>query len=361
VTVLKTRIAFIDTSIFVQSNFSYDAPTFASLVDLRGQGRVEIKLTDITVQEVKANIRESVQDAEQASRRFQVKARILRNLHADPRFAPLFAPLPVDEVCATLESQFDSLVLNLQAEVLAASTRSGRQVFEKYFRGEAPFGFGKKKHEFPDAFVLEALKAFCEQSGAEIYVISEDRDLRDACETSATLHHLDSLAEFVSLVLETDTRTQRVVNAVSSAPEAIRSAIEEQFVENGALLEDQPEGDVIDVTVSDVDFDLRKVSVVRVSAEEAVVAIPVEISYRAEFSYPDPGATYYDSEDQRTYCFNTIHGESDGVHKCIAELTLELEWDEDESELEFGVAQVSLDGNERLSVYADEDERTFFK
>ncbi|WP_041267043.1 PIN domain-containing protein [Geotalea daltonii] len=48
---------FIDTSIFIKMNFFYGHPTFAALIESVKQGRTRILLTEVTVEEVKANIR----------------------------------------------------------------------------------------------------------------------------------------------------------------------------------------------------------------------------------------------------------------------------------------------------------------
>lgn len=356
---LKTRIVFIDASIFVGLNFSFEAEVMRSLAGLTKTNSVEVKLTDITAEEVKSNIRKAVHDAAQGLGPFRKKARILRNLTADPRFDWLFGDFPTEEVCAKIQDAFLKFINSASAEVLPASSSDPGPVFERYFAGKAPFGPGKKKSEFPDAFVAAALEGWCKTTGTEIYVISADGDLQNACANSSVLHHLSSLNEFVSLVLESDDDLVKLVeHRVEAHSESIRKAIEERFLDNGAWLEDQTEGDVTDVEVAAVEFHLHDLSVLRVSEREAVVELPAMIDYRAHYEYPDPASCFYDSEDRQTYYFNTIRGETDGLHKCSAELTVAFSQEDEE---EFEVAGVSLDGNEPLSVIADEDAWNHYK
>jgi hypothetical protein len=46
-----------------------------------------------------------------------------------------------------------------EAEEIELPKSALKQVLDLYFARRPPFGEGKKKSEFPDAFVLEALKS----------------------------------------------------------------------------------------------------------------------------------------------------------------------------------------------------------
>lgn len=43
-----------------------------------------------------------------------------------------------------------------------------------YFEGKAPFGTGQKKHEFPDAFILNTIETWSKLNDIEVYIISLD-------------------------------------------------------------------------------------------------------------------------------------------------------------------------------------------
>lgn len=70
------------------------------------------------------------------------------------------------------------------------------KVFELYFKGEAPFGTGKKKHEFPDAFVIDAIKSYINQHPNDILlVVSRDADWINAFKGNDSVIICDKLED----------------------------------------------------------------------------------------------------------------------------------------------------------------------
>lgn len=69
-------------------------------------------------------------------------------------------------------------------------------VFELYFKGEPPFATGKKKHEFPDAFVIDAIKTYINQHPNDILlVVSKDADWINAFKENASVIVCDKLED----------------------------------------------------------------------------------------------------------------------------------------------------------------------
>ena len=67
---------------------------------------------------------------------------------------------------------------NYYADAVYLDYGNPERVFELYFKGQAPFGSkANKKHEFPDAFVIDATKSYIEQHPNDILlVVSKDSD-----------------------------------------------------------------------------------------------------------------------------------------------------------------------------------------
>lgn len=354
---LQTRNIFIDTSIFVGANFALGSEVFKSLIILTQKNSVGVKLTDITVKEIRANIRESVQSVEQALKPFRNKARILRNL-SEPRYKWLFGDFPFEEITAYIEKAFDDYVAKVGAEILLATAANAKPIFDKYFNQEPPFGTGKKKSEFPDAFTLATLEKWCEDNSTEIYVISGDADMKAACDKSRVLHYLGSLKEFISLIIKTDDALDTVVNQrVAKNLEEIKNTIRDQFLDNGAWLEDQ-DGEVTNLNAVEVKVDSKAISVIRISDERAIIEVPVCINYEADVEYPDPDSSSYDNEEKRTYYFDTINNRVEAKHKGNAELVITFS---KVDEQKFDIEKVTLDSNEPIGVIADEEAWNFYK
>ncbi len=73
-------------------------------------------------------------------------------------------------------------------------------VFEGYFSGEAPFGAGKKKSEFPDALALHALEGTAADRDIGMLVVSKDGDWREFCEQSERLYLVSGIEKALDLV-----------------------------------------------------------------------------------------------------------------------------------------------------------------
>ena len=76
-----------------------------------------------------------------------------------------------------------------KAEILLAMKVDAATVFQKYFQKKPPFGPGKKKEEFPDAFVLTSIEDWCSWKNQKIYVVSTDGDMQSGCGDNGHLLH----------------------------------------------------------------------------------------------------------------------------------------------------------------------------
>lgn len=88
-------------------------------------------------------------------------------------------------------------------------------VMQWYERGDAPFGAGKKKHEFPDAIAVSTLAQHAERHGP-IAVVAHDGDFKGACDRYPALHYFDSLPSVTELLLLSDGAKQELLDRAKS-------------------------------------------------------------------------------------------------------------------------------------------------
>lgn len=291
---LETHHIFIDTSIFVGANFHYESSTFKQLITLASEKYLFIYLTPITISEVKAQIQKRIQDAHRAVQRCKKEAMVLRHLPNDT-FRGLFADFDVKTVAETLIKQFENLISNSRATTIPINGTSVDQVFERYFSSSPPFGAGKKKNEFPDAFALSALNEWCTTKSEKIYVISTDGDMARACEEHKALISLDSLEALLNLVA-TDNKILAAFaeSAFQHLQPEITRRITKEFKWLGFIVDDE-EGEVESVEVSDVNID--KSYLIYVTDRSADFRLEVSLDYSADVTYYDPDSGIYDPEE----------------------------------------------------------------
>ena len=300
---METRNIFIDTSIFVEKNYTYRAGDLERINRLAKSDRASVFVTDITIREVKAHIDTDISKAIQASEKFQKDARALRNIDTLP-FVELFQPISKGKSIQMLKSQLCAYLDEVKATKLNTSEVSIGAVFDKYFGKHPPFGEGKKKAEFPDAFAIEALEGWCKENDERIYVVSADQDFKEHCKTSDRLIALNGLTEFIAIVVSHDkVLVPSVRNLIDNNKKTIDEAIGVSFCEQGFWIEDQ-DGDVGEVKVNQLEID--DILILDIEQESAVFHVNVNTYFSAYLSYADMDTAVYDSEDKVLLPWHTI-------------------------------------------------------
>ena len=174
---METRNVFIDTSIFINHNYNYRSTVFQNFVRLARDERAKVFITDITIREIEAHIEADISASTQASSQFKSDARILRNID-QPEINALFSDIDEPSAIDELKQQLQEFLRYVKATILPTTDVDIAAVFNKYFSKQPPFSEGKKKYEFPDAFVLEALEQWCDDQDELLYVVSTDNDLK---------------------------------------------------------------------------------------------------------------------------------------------------------------------------------------
>lgn len=300
---METRNIFIDASIFIAHNYDYKGAVFENITRLAKAGQANLFVTDISLREVKVHIEEDVKKAVQASLKFKKDARALRNIDESP-FKEIFSNVDEAHAVEHLFTQLDNFIKEAEVSILSTDGVEVAAVFEKYFRKSPPFGDNKKKEEFPDAFTLEALEAWCLRNDDKMYIASADTDLMGYCETTGRLIYVSKLAEFIDIIeLHDEVLSPHVLSLVEAHENAIKEAISEAFCQEGFFLEDQ-DGEVNEVTV--VDIEIQNLLFLEVGHDFAVVEVEVETKFAADISYDDLDTASYDSEGKVLIPWHTI-------------------------------------------------------
>ena len=292
--------------------------TFKQLITLASEKYLYIYLTPITISEVKANVQERVQDAHRAIQKCKKEAMVLRHL-PDDTFKGLFTDFDVKTVAETLLKQFERFISDTRATTIPINGTSVDQVFERYFSSSPPFGAGKKKSEFPDAFALSALNEWCTTKSEKIYVISTDGDMARACEEHKALVSLDSLGALLNLVA-TDNKILAAFaeSAFQHLKTEITRRISKEFKWLGFLIDDE-DGEVESVEAKDINIDERYL--IYVTDRNADFRLEVSLDYSADVTYYDPDSGIYDREEGAMLYRETI----DETLERTVELALDLQ------------------------------------
>lgn len=248
---LESRKVFIDTQYFVKAGLHFDSPALKSFRKYCESGGLLHITTTVVEREVKSKIANSVNEAISAIKTFRRKAKILSSLD-DGKIQGLFFEVPEDDIHEMSKGVFEDYLLGCSTTVVDASCVNPENVLALYFGTEAPFGEGKKKSEFPDAFSLLSLKSHLSEN-EKLYVVSDDSDLKAYCESDEQLISIESLDKFLDIYTQhindiNEQIKQYFVDNEESIKERIKSYLEGCEVYNSSGWEDAEVDDGLSVT-----------------------------------------------------------------------------------------------------------------
>jgi hypothetical protein len=171
----------IDTQVFVATGYGFSGRAFQSLKSHFASGRLQLVMTDITVREVHARIKQSVTEELVHQRSFINKASALFT-SSIPDAKVCVTKLDPDVVIKNLCDQFDAFLQEAKATIIQTENLTVGDVLDKYFAGDPPFGNTEnKRYEFPDAFSIQALAEWAEDRDLRMFGVSGDKLFQEAC------------------------------------------------------------------------------------------------------------------------------------------------------------------------------------
>ena len=348
---MDTSIVFIDTSIFISKNYHFAGREFQSLIRLAREDKINIVLTEITLQEIKLHIFEDTEKAIQEIKRTRKKAKILRNFNELP-LGSIFEDIDLSQYQKKLLQKLESFIDNCSVKTIKNSTVDINNVFKLYFDKKAPFGEGKKKNEFPDAFALDLLETYAKKSDEKLYVISQDKDFALGVDEFENLIYISSIEEFLNIAItHYELIAPQIIEFLIKNTKRIIPKIEKDFLQLGFYLSDQ-DGDVDDINITQVSE--PEVFLIDVNDGYAIFELTFNLSYSANVIYDDLETASYDSEDKILIPWRKIDAIVDREEVIVAEVVVIFKHQEPH---DFKIEEVSITSPKNdVSVYANEDD-----
>ena len=275
---LVTPYAFIDTEAFRSTGLDWNSRTWTSLADLAKRSILNPLTTSITTREVGARLAEALGEAEAAA---QKHGAIFSQLSS----GTVLGEGDRDTRQSELDRRFRKFLKKAKFEEVAVDIKI-EDVLDDYFGGKPPFGTGKKKHEFPDAFVLSSLMAWTKRGRRKLYVVGRDPDLVAFCAARDDMIQLDSVAALLSLALasaELQAQLETHVRADKDLLERVRMRLNEYRPRRSGV-------DVEDVDFSDLEID--SVLLVDEPEEGNVFVLEVGVVASVEVEVSETGHEY---------------------------------------------------------------------
>jgi PIN domain len=312
---METDIIFLDTSIFENQNF-FRGHSLLKIAELSKNSIIQLKITEITFKEVNSrmlqNLRKANSSIRKAENLMDNEAKILKNVSDYDIYYPL-KRFDIDYIHYQLCVRFENFLKDNKIEVVSLEGASISDVFDKYFNAEKPFGEGKKKSEFPDAFTLDIITKWCEKEKKRAYVIATDGDITDyKCEKDLIIVFKE-ISEFLVLLI----KKEKGVLLVKYLEEAINGSIDDvvKVIKDSMYFEDLPYElnqrllssngfDDVDAYLPTITgSEIEESSIIYLDDEDGVVAsdMVVKMEINLPIDYYDYDGAWYDKEDDVWY------------------------------------------------------------
>ncbi|MAO49482.1 MAG: hypothetical protein CML16_01195 [Pusillimonas sp.] len=159
---IVTEKIFIDTSVFMKENF-FAGIKLNALIKHAKEQEIELYTTEITVEECLSNIEKQFLQGKnlfiKAIKNLSNKAKILKNVETLKPIFEIEESFDTKNELALLKEEFKDLI-DENFRFITIDSNKTRKIIQDYFGENPPFKDGGKKHEFPDAFVLNSLESW---------------------------------------------------------------------------------------------------------------------------------------------------------------------------------------------------------
>jgi len=297
------RRIFIDTCIIREHNCAFSSGQLAAFAKTISGTETILILPEVTEREIERQLNE-VADIENNKWTKLARSPHLRELGFGP-FTDIRANLQERMQCnwQAFLSSFD------QVQRLDYSGVDLGEVMQWYNEGLAPFGTGKKKHEFPDAFAIASLLGVADAQGP-IEIVSKDGDMESACERwSSQLIHRPSLAEVAEILTreKSEALVEQVHGLLGSGESGLfYDTLSAYFPDLWFFIPDEVDGEVEDVAVSGVTH--VEFEVMQLDEDDIVVAYSAQVAWSASVSFADPDSFFSDKEAPRGFVYMGTQG-----------------------------------------------------
>src|ERR1700741_2184147 len=254
---------FLDANVVIGMGKPPGGPLMTRLVELVKARFIEIITTDLSITEVAKKHAENDYEVVKEIGRPHFRNIVSNIFHVElPNKSKPEIRL---DVLKSYQAATERMFETLDADVLKIDLVKPSSVFQAYSEKSGLFSGEAKKDQFPDAFILECLKAEATEDDP-ITIISDDSDFDGVDEREEFIELLKSIPElFTDLGLEVE--RPEIEDFAAFAP-------------------------------------LRK-------GESVVVVGAAIVTATVSFSHPDWDMAMYDSEDKVLIPFDTVSGEKD--------------------------------------------------
>ncbi len=346
----------IDTNIFDEKGLQLSAAPLATVAILNSRP-FDFLLSGTVAKEILSHLEKRAEDALRTARKAIGEALFAFETAQPTRDQLLDQITGTQTANAAAQARLAQYVQDTGCEILSDEDLvTTKEIFDGYFSGQAPFGVGKKKDEFPDALALHALEAAASVHETSFLVVSKDGDWRKFCEQSQRLYLVPELETALALLNDPPLVVRQSIlgwlAADGDGRAEIRNELEGVVTNldvdvNGYATSGEMEAIPYDPELRNVEWaDNADVDIIETSERDeqgvvtAVLSLPLQIDLRI---HVDLNFSVWDSIDRESISMGGRTVEVDETHDIRATVTVRLhDLGGEDQEIEFESCEIDL-------------------
>ena len=355
----------IDTNIFDAARFDLcDTSTLRILENYVRRGKIKVVLSDIVVRESKRHIAARVKEVcgiVNTARNSALKVyneHLISSIGMNEMFRIVESE---DDIIAKEEKVFDDFLCAIDAEILGTDLIDINSVLSDYFGAKPPFEeSGKKKSEFPDAFIAQQIRNRFGETETVI-IVSNDKGFIRACQESENCLFFNSLGALYNAISKEDAAYDDTIAVIKELQLRISAAVNEYIKDNENIDVNGLSYDKDGIEsgydynefylhgISDVTFSVHSVD--EISDNISIVTLSCKADIFADCYYEDYANAPWDPEEKEYVFVDTIKMREE--HK--ARFGCRIEIDRAEKTFKVFPFTVILGGDSRRNRYEVEE------
>jgi len=296
---------FLDTSVLAGQQYNFGSTALKTFIPLAKKHALNLLLPEPTESEIVRQIRDRSKEALKALEDARRKAPFLSKWK---HFPPTQSYHMTDwEVMRVAMAEWQEFLKNFAVVKLGYSGVDLKTVMQWYDRVTPPFREGKKRKEFPDAFAIAIVEAYARSTASSIAVVSEDTDMKLACDRFPSLLYFKSLPTLTELLLSDDKKLDKLRQAVLEDIDAVALAAADAASELDFYHSDR-DFSILDTKIHGVEID--DVSIVGIGDGECTLTFNCELEteHHLEWEEMDHYREEYSKEQQWVVARSSLTG-----------------------------------------------------
>lgn len=357
----KERVTsiLVDTSAFTEANSDFIGlrsrllPAFFENIETKGILLITHPILD---NEIYKHIEDSsiFRDYQELVKKIKQCNNLLENIGCSDE--KLFQKIEKFDV---REYTFETYKSNFKGAVRLPYVKS-EMIFEKYFNSIPPFSTGKKKSEFPDAFVIEAAKQYLSEHTNEILlVVSKDSDWEKSFENERNVVICDSISSANKMLNSIDCILDNAIleKLYTKMYEEMENSIHSLAESESYIIGDYESLDDIEIDIVEINTIYNYIPL-KITRSSILMKVTVSLSVDGSEIILDENNSCWDKEDG-VYLFKSFKNLvfTNGLAEIDCEVLLAYDFDNPLQTVQ--LEDVTLNNNYCIELKVDEDNIVF--